>query len=41
VILLESSPKKITPLEWAAYGFSFAMNLFATWLFHWTEYDKP
>jgi len=41
VILLESSPKKITPLEWAAYGFSFAMNLFATWLFHWTEYVKP
>jgi hypothetical protein len=41
VILLESSPKKITPLEWAAYGFSFAMNLYATWLFHWTEYVKP
>jgi len=41
VILLESSPKKITPLEWAAYGFSFAMNLYATCLFHWTEYVKP
>lgn len=41
LILLENSPKKISPLEWAAYGFSFAMNLFATWLFHWTDYVKP
>jgi hypothetical protein len=41
VILLESSPKKITPLEWAAYSFSFAMNAYATWLFHWTDYVKP
>ena len=40
IILLESSPKKITPLEWAAYGVSFAMNAYATWLFHWTEYMK-
>jgi hypothetical protein len=38
VILLESSPKKIAPLEWVAYCFSFAMNIYATWLFHWTEY---
>ncbi|MEP6850049.1 MAG: hypothetical protein ABI999_14415 [Acidobacteriota bacterium] len=41
VILLESSPKKITPFEWAAYGLSFAMNLYATWLFNWTDYVKP
>ncbi len=41
VILLESSPKKITPLEWAAYIFSFIANVFATWLFHWTDYLKP
>lgn len=41
VILLESAPKKITPLEWAAYIFSFAVNLYATWLFNWTEYVKP
>lgn len=41
LILLESSPKKITPLEWVAYIFSFAMNLYATWLFHWTEYLRP
>jgi hypothetical protein len=38
VIMLESSPKKLTPLEWAAYGFSFAANGYATWLFHWTDY---
>jgi hypothetical protein len=41
LILLESSPKKITPLEWAAYAFSFAMNIYAMWLFNWTEYVKP
>ena len=40
VIMLESSPKKLTPLEWAAYGFSFAANAYATWLFHWTSYLK-
>lgn len=40
VIMLETSPKKITPLEWAAYGFSFLANLYATWLFHWTDYLK-
>lgn len=38
VILLENSPEKITPLEWTAYGFSFAANIYATWLFHWTGY---
>ncbi|MEP7076654.1 MAG: hypothetical protein ABI878_12685 [Acidobacteriota bacterium] len=41
VILLESSPKEITRLEWAAYGLSFAMNLYATWLFNWTDYVRP
>ena len=41
VILLESAPKHITLAEWALYGVSFAMNLYATWLFHWTEYVKP
>jgi hypothetical protein len=40
VILLENSPKKITPLEWAAYIFSFAANLYATWLFHWSGLMK-
>ncbi len=41
VILLENSPKKITPLEWAAFIVSFAANVYATWLFHWTSYLKP
>jgi hypothetical protein len=40
VIMLESSPKKLTPLEWAAYVFSFVVNLYTTWLFHWTDYLK-
>ncbi len=40
VIMLESSPKKLKPLEWAAYGFSFVANIYATWLFHWTGYLK-
>jgi hypothetical protein len=40
VIMLESAPKKIMRLEWAAYGFSFIANAYATWLFHWTEYLK-
>lgn len=41
VILLESSPKKITPVEWVLYSLSFLANAYATWLFHWTEYIKP
>jgi len=41
VILLEASSKKISPLEWAVYVFSFVMNAYATWLFHWTDYIKP
>ncbi|MFL6467268.1 MAG: hypothetical protein ACJ72Z_04850 [Pyrinomonadaceae bacterium] len=41
VIMLESAPKKITSLEWAAYGFSFIANAYVTWLFHWTDYLKP
>lgn len=40
VIMLESSPTKISPLEWAAYIFSFIVNLYATLLFHWTDYMK-
>ena len=41
VILLESSPRMISPLEWAAYIFSFIANVYATWLFHWTSYLRP
>jgi len=41
VILLESSPKRISPVEWGLYAISFAANAYATWLFNWTEYIKP
>jgi hypothetical protein len=41
LILLESAPKRITALEWAAYIFSIAANAYATWLFHWTDRLKP
>jgi hypothetical protein len=38
VIMLESSPRKLGAPEWAVYIFSFAINLYATWLFHWTDH---
>lgn len=41
IILLETSPKKISPLQWTAYLVSFAANIYATWLFHWTTYLRP
>ena len=41
VILLENAPRKISPIEWAAYVFSFAANAYATWLFNWTNYLRP
>ena len=41
VILLESSPKRISPVEWGLYAVSFVANAYATWLFNWTEYIKP
>ena len=41
VILLETAPKKLTPLECGAYGLSFVANIYATWLFHWTTHLKP
>lgn len=41
LILLETSPKKITILEWLTYIFSFIINLYATYLFLWTDYVKP
>ncbi|KXK02188.1 MAG: hypothetical protein UZ17_ACD001001558 [Acidobacteria bacterium OLB17] len=40
VILLESAPKRITAFEWFTYIFSFAANIYACWLFHWTEFLK-
>jgi hypothetical protein len=41
VIMLESAPRKMTPLELAAYIFSFAANAYATWAFHWSGYRDP
>ncbi|HQU86929.1 MAG TPA: hypothetical protein PKY59_27595 [Pyrinomonadaceae bacterium] len=41
VLLLENSPKKITLTEGVLIAFSILMNLYATWLFHWTDYVKP
>lgn len=41
LLLLETAPKKISSIEWAAYIFSFAANAYATWLFHWTKYLTP
>jgi hypothetical protein len=41
VIMLESMPKRVSPGEWVLFIYSIMMNLYATWLFHWTEYLKP
>lgn len=41
VLLLENSPKKLTLTEAVLIGFSILMNLYATYLFHWTGYVKP
>jgi len=41
VIMMENAPRRISPLEWAAYFLSFAANAYATWLFNWTNYLKP
>ena len=41
LILLETSPKKITILEWITYVFSFIISTYATYLFLWTDYVKP
>ena len=41
LIMLENAPRRISPLEWAAYVFSFIANAYVTWLFHWTDRLKP
>ncbi|HEY0461547.1 MAG TPA: hypothetical protein VGC97_20590 [Pyrinomonadaceae bacterium] len=41
VILLETSPRKVRWYEWLAYSFSIIINLYATYLFFWTDYVKP
>lgn len=40
VILLENSPKKITLFEVATFALSFLINIYAVYIFHWTEYMK-
>lgn len=40
ILLLENGKKHITTAEWVLCGLSFAANIYATWLFHWTEYLK-
>ena len=41
VILLENSAPEITLTECLAYGYSIAVNAWATYLFFWTDYVKP
>jgi len=41
IILLENSPRKIAWYEWLAYITSFIVNLYATYLFFWTDYVQP
>lgn len=38
VLLLESAPKRLSRPEWVFYAVSFAVNIYATWIFHWTGY---
>ena len=40
MILLESSPRRVSPVEWTLFGLSFLANAYATWLFNFTEYLK-
>lgn len=41
VILLENSPRKVTPLEWLLWSASIVINAFGTYLFLNTDYMKP
>jgi hypothetical protein len=41
LILLENGPKTLTTSEGLLFGSSIAMNAYATWLFHWTDYVRP
>lgn len=40
-ILLESSPRKITPLEITLFVASVAINVYSTWVFLYTDYMYP
>lgn len=42
LILLETRPpQRITAAEWITYSFSFIINLYATYLFFWTDHVRP
>jgi hypothetical protein len=41
MVLLESSPQELSRLEIAAYSVSFALNAYATYMFHWTNFVRP
>jgi hypothetical protein len=38
LILLESRPKKVSPIEVALLLISITINAYSTWLFLWTQY---
>lgn len=40
VILLENGRKHVSPVEWTLCALSFIANVYATWLFHWTDHLK-
>ncbi|MGE0127120.1 MAG: hypothetical protein AB7U82_03355 [Blastocatellales bacterium] len=40
LILLESSPKRVTPLEIVLLAVSAAVNAYSAWLFLWTDYMR-
>ena len=40
LILLENSPKKVTLFEAVTCALSFLINIYAVYLFHWTEYMR-
>lgn len=40
ILLLESSKKRVSIVEWVLCGVAFVANAYATWLFNWTEYVK-
>lgn len=41
VVMLESTPRPISLLEWATYFWAFVTNAYAVWLFNWTNYMRP
>jgi hypothetical protein len=41
LILLENSPRKVTPLELVLFVASVAINAYGTFLFLWTDYVRP